>query len=1095
LSAVIDPKVDMYLQGTWLDVTADIRQKPPIKITGGSKSEASKISPGRCTFVANNENGNYNPRNPMGTYFGELGKNTPVRVRVPMRTDDVSQTDTDGWGTNWTNGPSDGGTVANTDWTRSGTVNTHHIPVDDAHRRSLLNGNEVMDGCVRFNVTLPTDNITDAQVQTEIGFRYLDVDNYIAVRYIFDTQENVRIQIVELIDGVERTLYRSTIVAPGELSVVDDQVFEVAALIEGQVVRAKIWATGSPEPIDWEATVTRATIRYGKVTLTSTVENNNTNTKPFNFDYDDFVVEARPFVGEINNFVPKVSDESHAAPYVEITASGVTQRTQQGSEPLKSTMFRWWSSAQRWVREGAALSTESVGSVNVFTATDADVADVAAGNTFYILPNAVRRVPAVEDHLFTIISKVSAGGFTDINFTPDALSPIELGNELHSFRLATATDGPVVYWPCEDEKSATSVTSGLLGGYPMVQLVGTPEFAASDVFLGSAPILKLNDTELRGDVPTYDDTNQAFTINFFVHFPAADEAATGQSIIDIYTTGTATIYIQYTGGGDGNVRVMAYDILTGVQLFTTTLNLGTEGLRDLPSMITFTLRQTNPTTVQFTFATNSFFSGGGGGIAVFAPITLTGVTTLGRVTTLRANPEGGYDDVAFGHLGGMPKGLEYYNLLDPPEAGGGESVMLRMERLAYEEDIPFVYCQGPVSGEVLGEQTQVTLLTNLENVVATDMGRFYESRGAYSFEYRQRSTLDNQPYFMEIDYSAGGVLSELVPTDDDKDTRNDITVKKEGGSTYRTTLETGRLSVQRPEDGGVGRYTSAPTVVPRLNSGLNDIGEWQLHLGTVDEERYSSIKVTPTDSAITLEEFFSAGVGNRFKLTDMEDRDIFEPVDQLVVGYTLVLHPVKPTLDLTSEPSSPYNIVILNDNDIRLDSSDSSLSAGINNVAATFDVTTPEPLTRWVVAADEILTGEAIAQGTSLTANYFIATDDAAAPINVGDEMYLYTSVGVLKEATQFTVTGKVDAGGGLINVQFSPNSAVVPATGDILRSHFALNFPFDIMVGGERMTCTGITGTGDPQSFTVTRSVNGVVKSHLSGVQVQLADPYYIAK
>lgn len=37
----------------------------------------------------------------------------------------------------------------------------------------------------------------------------------------------------------------------------------------------------------------------------------------------------------------------------------------------------------------------------------------------------------------------------------------------------------------------------------------------------------------------------------------------------------------------------------------------------------------------------------------------------------------------------------------------------------------------------------------------------------------------------------------------------------------------------------------------------------------------------------------------------------------------------------------------------------------------------------------------------------------------------------------------------------------------------------FDIVVGGERMTVTSVSGASSPQTFTVTRSVNGVVKAH----------------
>lgn len=50
----------------------------------------------------------------------------------------------------------------------------------------------------------------------------------------------------------------------------------------------------------------------------------------------------------------------------------------------------------------------------------------------------------------------------------------------------------------------------------------------------------------------------------------------------------------------------------------------------------------------------------------------------------------------------------------------------------------------------------------------------------------------------------------------------------------------------------------------------------------------------------------------------------------------------------------------------------------------------------------------------------------------------------------------------------------------------------FDIMVAGERMTVTAISGASSPQSFTVTRSVNGVSKSHADGESVQLYDPTY---
>lgn len=52
---------------------------------------------------------------------------------------------------------------------------------------------------------------------------------------------------------------------------------------------------------------------------------------------------------------------------------------------------------------------------------------------------------------------------------------------------------------------------------------------------------------------------------------------------------------------------------------------------------------------------------------------------------------------------------------------------------------------------------------------------------------------------------------------------------------------------------------------------------------------------------------------------------------------------------------------------------------------------------------------------------------------------------------------------------------------------------PFDITVSGERMTVTNCTGSSSPQTMTVTRSVNGVVKTHGTDEQVRLFRPCYV--
>jgi hypothetical protein len=90
-------------------------------------------------------------------------------------------------------------------------------------------------------------------------------------------------------------------------------------------------------------------------------------------------------------------------------------------------------------------------------------------------------------------------------------------------------------------------------------------------------------------------------------------------------------------------------------------------------------------------------------------------------------------------------------------------------------------------------------------------------------------------------------------------------------------------------------------------------------------------------------------------------------------------------------------------------------------------------------------------------------------------------------------------------DVRYSSNSSTLAAALNTTATSFDVNYtgtrwvrtaddatslPFDIKVGGERMTVTVVTGTTSPQTFTVTRSVNGIIKSHLINTSVDLFMP-----
>lgn len=122
---------------------------------------------------------------------------------------------------------------------------------------------------------------------------------------------------------------------------------------------------------------------------------------------------------------------------------------------------------------------------------------------------------------------------------------------------------------------------------------------------------------------------------------------------------------------------------------------------------------------------------------------------------------------------------------------------------------------------------------------------------------------------------------------------------------------------------------------------------------------------------------------------------------------------------------------------------------------------------------------------------------------HIGSKRWLFT--GNYSSASGFRVAlldsatfGRLDSAASTTSgtLTTGATSMTVAITDGTLWVTTALNpaeFPFDILVAGERMTVTAIVGTSSPQTFTVTRSINSVVKTHAVGEKVSLAVPVYL--
>ncbi|MFE6816853.1 hypothetical protein [Streptomyces sp. NPDC057677] len=58
----------------------------------------------------------------------------------------------------------------------------------------------------------------------------------------------------------------------------------------------------------------------------------------------------------------------------------------------------------------------------------------------------------------------------------------------------------------------------------------------------------------------------------------------------------------------------------------------------------------------------------------------------------------------------------------------------------------------------------------------------------------------------------------------------------------------------------------------------------------------------------------------------------------------------------------------------------------------------------------------------------------------------------------------------------------------------FPTEFPFDVLIGGEQVRITAMSGTTLTQTATVVRSINGIAKAHSTGAAVALAQPLVLA-
>ena len=340
--------VELFVDGNWVsfsDAALNPDMATPyavgdVEVKRGYGSENSNIAPSTCVLQVDARSGNLSPRNPLGDYYGSLGRNTPVRVARPLAGKSTFGVNaTNGWSTTddglvWTLSGS-GGTVQASDWQVAGGKGTMSVPAV-GYRRARLAAVSYVDCEIAADVTIPVADVTGGTLEPLCMEFRGSGSSYYLLRVAITTAEAVTLS-VELDTGAVIT---APVTVPG-LTHTSTQTLRVKAHIEGAVLRAKVWPTAATEPQSWHLRSVDNSRTYrtgGFVSLRCGRGTSNSNGTVV-FSIDNLVIRSPRFCGELGA-LPVRWDVTGGDPMVPVDAAGVLRRMSQGTAPEKSALYR-----------------------------------------------------------------------------------------------------------------------------------------------------------------------------------------------------------------------------------------------------------------------------------------------------------------------------------------------------------------------------------------------------------------------------------------------------------------------------------------------------------------------------------------------------------------------------------------------------------------------------------------------------------------------------------------------------------------------------------------------------------------------------------
>jgi hypothetical protein len=461
---VSTPRVELELDGTWTDVSTDVRYDARVSISRGRPNEGSAgLTESTCALKLTNTDGRYSPRNPTSPYYGVLGRNTPLRVSLPYGSAYLWVPTVTGSNGNATC-PDAAALGITGDLDVRVDVDAEHWELGDLAAKYVSGG----QGSWYFGVNAGgllvlfwTPDGTTASALESVATETVPVTRgRLAVRATLDVNNGasgntVTFYTADSLAG-SWTQLGDPVVTSGTTSIFDStaglEVGNSASSDEDAIpgrylgfeLRSGIAGTVVANP-DFSAQTVADT------SFADTASSPNTWTVNAPASIDD---RRYRFHGEVSEWPPR-RDISGEDKTISIIAAGITRRLSQGEEPLRSTMFREFANPTRegiisyWPMEDGDQAQQVAASVNTTPAMQitAGTPDLAAFDEWLAsenLPEMRDGRMAADVPVHAATGEISIRVFVDVRAAVAAetsLLQVLCNGSIRSWEIEILTDG------------------------------------------------------------------------------------------------------------------------------------------------------------------------------------------------------------------------------------------------------------------------------------------------------------------------------------------------------------------------------------------------------------------------------------------------------------------------------------------------------------------------------------------------------------------------------------------------------------------------------------------------------------------------------